>query len=451
MHPARSTMRLSEFTLAAPGDADYDALRTPWNLTIDQRPAFVARPRSANQIAETISFAQSAGLRVTMRGGGHNAGPLGDLSDTVLIRTDALTGVTIDPVRRRARVEAGALWDHVVPEAARHGLAALHGSSPDVGVVGYSLTGGLGWLARRHGLQSSRIHAVELVTADGEFVRADAQHETDLFWALRGGGGSFGAVTALEFDLLPLTHAYAGWLAWDWRHSERVLKRWVEWTADAPEHVTTAARILQLPNLPSIPAPLRGRRLVAIDGAVLGNSAAIAPLRELAPEIDTFEDVPAETLTRLHADPEEPVPAVTDSAMLGPLDAGAIEAFVDVAGPGSCSTLLLAELRQLGGAVARSAADAGALAALDGSFILHGGALALDAYGKAHGEAHARRLVRALEPWVAGRPYANFSEHPTDASTFFAPETYARLQAIKTTVDPNGLFRANHDISRTGA
>src|SRR3954466_15034445 len=141
---------------------------------------------------------------------------MGSLAHTVLVKTERMRGVTIDPVARSARVEAGVLWAEVSEAAAEHGLAALAGSSPDVGVVGYSLGGGISWLARKHGLAANSVTAIELVNAEGELVRADAHHEPDLFWALRGGGGNFGVVTAIELELYPVAEVYAGMLAFPW-------------------------------------------------------------------------------------------------------------------------------------------------------------------------------------------------------------------------------------------
>src|SRR5262249_1530904 len=161
---------------------------------------------------------------------------------------------------------------------------------PDVGVAGYSLGGGMGWYARQLGLQTNSVTAIELVTADGSLVRATAETEPELFWALRGGGGNFGVATALEFALYPTTSAYAGLLAWDWHRWEGVLRRYVDWTASAPDSVPTSLRLMQLPPLPMLPEPVRGRQLIVIDGAVLGDAPepVIAALRELRPEIDTF-------------------------------------------------------------------------------------------------------------------------------------------------------------------
>src|SRR3712207_850453 len=203
-----------------------------------------------------------------------------------------MRGVSIDPDARVARVAAGTIWIEVVEAAAEHGLAALAGSSPDVGVVGYTLGGGLSWLARRYGLAAERVLAIEVVTADGRLVRADRSNEPDLFWALRGGGGSFAAATALEFELIELSEVYAGMLLWDISRARDVVHAWREWTATAPDTITTAIRLLHFPPLPELPDFLRGRSVVVVDGACVADEAAaveiLAPLRALEPEIDTF-------------------------------------------------------------------------------------------------------------------------------------------------------------------
>jgi FAD binding domain/Berberine and berberine like len=441
-----------EGKLVGPHDDGWDAARTPWSLAVDQRPEAVVVAASTRDVVETVRFARETGLRVAPQTTGHNPGPLAPaLEGTLLLKPSGLREVEIDPSRARARVGGGALWDEVVAPAYDHGLATLHGSSPDVGVAGYSLSGGIGWLARRYGLQCNSLTAVELVTADGELVRADEQTEAELFWALRGGGGgNFGVVTALEFDLYPVTEAYAGWLAWDWRHAERVLSRWAAWASSAPDEVTTSARILQLPPFPELPEAVRGRQLVMIDGAVLGDQdeaeALLLPLRSLRPEIDTFDTVPAPSLARLHLDPENPVHLASAHLMLHTLPREAVEAFVAAAGPGSGSTLLLAELRQLGGALARTPARHGALARLDDPFALFGAAVVPDADAARAGAASATRLAGALEPWSSKALYLNFAEHPVDTSSGFEPSTYRRLAEIKAQVDPDGLFRANHAI-----
>jgi FAD/FMN-containing dehydrogenase len=213
-------------TILTCADPGWDDARQAWNLAVDQRPAAVAVPESAQDVVDAVRFARERGLRVAAQGTGHNAGPLGDLADTVLIKTHAMRGLVIDPAARIARAEAGVIWQQVTDAAAEHGLAGLAGSSPDVGVVGYTLGGGMSWLGRTYGLSANNVEAFELVTADGRLVRADAEHEPDLFWALRGGGGSFAVVTAVELRLFPVTEAYAGLLWYPVEQASEVLHAW---------------------------------------------------------------------------------------------------------------------------------------------------------------------------------------------------------------------------------
>src|SRR3954468_24763369 len=306
-----------------PGDPGYDASRMPWNVAVDQRPAAVAYPACADEVSDIVRSAVASGLRVAPQGTGHNAGPLGPLDDTVLLRTSAMTHVEIDAERHAAGIGAGALWADVVEAAAPYGLAALHGSSPDVGVVGYSLGGGIGWYARQLGMSANHVVGLELVLGDGTQVRADADTNPDVFWAARGGGGNFGIVTAIELRLFDIETAYAGMMLWDQEHADRVLHTWAAWTETAPDCVSTSFRMLNLPPMPELPPFLRGRQLVVIDGAVLADderaAAVIADLRALEPEMDTFARVPAASLVRLHMDPEGPTPGVSASTMLAEL------------------------------------------------------------------------------------------------------------------------------------
>lgn len=436
-----------------PGDPAYDAAVIPWNLAVRQQPAAVATPTTAAEVADVVRWARRAGLRVAPQSTGHNAGPLAaqGLDDVVIVRTGALDEVVIDPATRRARVGGGAVWLPAVEAAAGHGLAALHGSSPDVGIAGYSLGGGMGWYARALGLACNSLTAVELVTADGEIVRADALREPELFWALRGGGGNLGVVTALEFRLYPITDAYAGFLVWDAADAERVLPAWAQWANRAPDEVTTAFRLLNLPPIPEIPEIVRGRHIVMIDGAVLGDdefgAAVIADLRALGPEIDTFGRMPAAALARLHMDPEGPSPGVGASTMLAGMPQEAVDTFLAQVGPGSGSSLMVAELRQLGGALGRSHPGGGVLDRFDGQFAAFLGAPAVTPEIAARGLEDAHAMTRALVPWASRQEYLNFVEEPTDTSRGYAdPRSYQRLAAVRRTVDPDGLFVANHPV-----
>src|SRR4029077_12085306 len=305
-----------------------DEARTPWNVAVDQQPALIVVPANSADVQATVRFAMANGLRVAPQGTGHGVATLGDLSDAVLARMHALRDVQIDVEAQQARVGAGVIWEEVVNPAAEHGLVALHGSSPDVGVAGYTLGGGLGWLARKHGLAANSVTAIEVVTADGEFHRVDHAHEPDLFFALRGGGGNFGVVTAFEFKLYPLEEAYAGWLMWPWEDSERVLSTWRDWTETTPDEVTSVGRIFQFPPIDLIPEALRGRNPMVVEVAYMGDEESgrqlLQPLFDLEPEMSTMATIPAAGLVRLHAAPEGRTPAIGDGAMLHSLPDEAI-------------------------------------------------------------------------------------------------------------------------------
>jgi hypothetical protein len=437
-------------TIAVPGDRSWDEARAAWNLAVDQRPAMVAIPANVDDVVAVVAFARRNDLRVAAQGTGHNAAAIASLERTVLVKTSALRGVEIDAPARRARVGAGTLWAEVTGPASAHGLAPLAGSSPDVGVVGYSLGGGLSWLSRRHGLAANSVLAIEIVTADGRVVRTDRDHEPDLFWALRGGGGSFGVVTAMEFVLYPAQEVYGGAMLWPWERATEVINRYAEWCRTAPDSISTSIRLLQVPPMPDIPEALQGRCFVAIDGAHLGDEASgaaiLAPLRELEPEIDMFAMMPPAALSHLHMDPEQPVPAIGDGMLLDDLTPAAVDALVAAAGPGSGSPLLSVELRQLGGAIGVPPAEHGALAKVSGAFALFAVGVPMDAEVGAAIDAQLERVAEAMDPWDAGRRYLNFTERPADATAFFPETTYRRLRAVKSAYDAGDVFVSNHPV-----
>ena len=439
-------------TALAPGDDGWDAARRAWNLAADQHPAAVVLARRADDVRATVDFARERGLRVAPQATGHAASGIASLEGTILLRTSRMDGVDIDAGARRARVEAGALWGEVGARAGEHGLVGVHGSAADVGVVGYTLGGGLGWVSRLHGLATNSVLAFEVVTGDGELVRADQVSEPDLFWALRGGGGSFGVVTAMEFSLYPLTEAYAGMIAWPADRGPEVLRAYLELTRDLPDEMTAWARFLTLPPLPQVPEFLRAKPIVDVTACYLGREAdgaeLLRPLLDLGePLLNTFGTIPAAGLSALNGDPEEPVPGLGDGDLLGELSPEAVDALVDVAGSGSGSPLLSVQLRQLGGAMARPPANGGATAALDAEFAVYSVGMAADPDGAAAVGAHVKKVHQALEPWSATRRYLNFVDQPAPAAQSFDEDTYSRLQEVKAAYDPDGVFRANHEVA----
>jgi len=445
---ARPSLRLRG-VVVRPGDAQWDTARQAFNLTVDQQPAAIAFPADVADVAVAIRYAAAEGLRVAPQRTGHNAAPLGSLEDTLLVRTDALQGVEIAERTRRARVKAGAKWEDVVPAASELGLAALHGSTGDVSVVGYTLGGGLGWYARQHGLAANSVSAIELVTADGEFVRADHDNEPELFWALRGGAGNFGVVTALEFALFEQPLDYAGVLFFPWERASEVLHAWHEWLPTTPDEVTSVGRILQFPPLPMVPEPMRGQKFAIVEAVYTGTEEEgeelLAPLRALGPAIDTFAMVPPSGIAELHMDPPHPVAGLTGHRLLRELGPQGIDELVEAAGPESGSSLLSVELRQLGGALGRTAPHHGAIDRLNADYAYFGVGMAPTPELAAATAAGLRQVDAALAPYDAGL-YANFTEHRASADSFFGAKTADRLRAVKRAWDPDGLFQANYAI-----
>ncbi|HEY2638017.1 MAG TPA: FAD-binding oxidoreductase, partial [Solirubrobacteraceae bacterium] len=422
---------LVEGDVVLPCEEGWDDARQAWNLAVDQRPAAVVLPESAEDVLATVQAARAAGLRVAPQGTGHNASPLGDLSDTILLKTSRMRGVEIDPVAKVARVEAGALWADVVGPAAAYGLAALSGSSHDVGVVGYTLGGGASWLVRKYGPASRHVQAVEIVTADGELLRADADNNPDLLWAVKGGGGSFGVVTALEFSLFEITDVYAGTLFFAYERSEEVLTAWARWTKEMPNEMTSVGRMLQFPPIPDLPEFLSGKSFAVIETIYCGDPVEgerlVAPLRELGPTMDTVASMPVEGLLQLHMDPPEPVPGKGGGALLADIDDEAIRAVVATAGPGARSPLLSVEIRHIGGAAAEPHPEEGAAVSIPEPYAMFAVGMAIPELVEAV-ERYVSLVQTAVEPWSTGRGYLNFVEEPTDAATLFEREAYARLR-----------------------
>lgn len=449
----RALDSLIQGSIHAPGDPDFDQARQAWNLSVDQRPAAVALPESANDVAKIMRFARDRGLRVAPQGTGHSAGGLeGRLAGSILLRTDRMRAVRVDPERRRARIQAGAVWIDVTAPAAEHGLAALAGSSPDVGVVGYSLGGGISWLSRRYGMAANHVTAVDVVTSDGRRLRASAESHPDLFWALRGGGGSFAVVTAIEIELFPIAEVYAGAMFWPQERAREVLQAWREWTLqELPDEIISVGRILNPPPLPEVPEPVRGKRFVVVEAMYLGAEAEgaelIAPLRALEPAMDTFATIPAVALSHLHMDPEHPVPGRGDGMLIGSTSAEMVDAFVDASTGEAGSALLSAELRQLGGAIARPAPENGATGSLDAAYAMFAVGSAPTPELIAAVEAQVGDVKQALAPYDAGYTYLNFTERDIDSRELYRQEyTHRRLRAVKATYDPAELIQSNHPI-----
>ena len=293
--------------------------------------------------------------------------------------------------------------------------------------------------------------AIELVTAGGEQIRVDAENEPDLFWAPRGGGGSFGVVTALEFRLLPLPEIFAGALLFPAEQASEVLQGWSEWTGGMPEEMTSVGRLMNFPPIPEVPEPFRGKSFAMLEVIYCGDPSdgeeLVAPLRKLGSGgMDTIQAQPPAGIAELHMDPPTPVPYTSESLLTHELPASAIDSLVEAVGPGSGSQLASVELRHGGGALSRAPHDAGALASLPGSFITFavGFVPAPEAMAPTHAWLGAYKS--ALEPYDAGS-YFNFVEHSFDITQIFPPEILDRLREVKQRYDPENLFQSNHPVT----
>ncbi|MBL8058798.1 MAG: FAD-binding oxidoreductase [Anaerolineales bacterium] len=443
--------------LIAPDHARYDEARRAFNLANTQRPALIVEALSAADVAEAVRFAWEANLGVAIQSTGHGAQPA---DGALLILTHLMKGVQINAQARTAWVEAGVQWGEVLAPAQAAGLAPLLGSSPGVGVVGYTLGGGLGWLARKYGLAADSVRAFEVVTADGRVRRASAVENADLFWALRGGGGSFGVVTGMEIQLYPVTTVFGGNLIYPLELAPEVLARYRRWIAQAPEALTSSVLIMNFPPLPAVPEFLRGKSAVIVRGLYCGPVAeGEALLREWlewqAPLANLWRAMPFSEVASVSNDPLDPVPAYNTGAWLRGLSDTSIDAIIEygAARPGRAAPIFV-EVRHIGGALGRVAREANAFGNRDAELLLSVAAMAPTPEVRRLVESHAQQLKQALAPDLTGGVYMNFLEREEARARTrdaYRPENYRRLRALKAQFDPDNLFRFGFNIPPTEA
>jgi FAD binding domain len=428
--------------LARPGDDRFARLATPWNLAETSRPAAAVEARGEQDVVDAVRFATAAGLPVVVQATGH--GTVGNLDGALLIHTGRLDECVVHP-DGWARVGAGVRWRQVLDAAAPHGLAGLAGSAPHVGVAGYTTGGGLGPVSRTFGYASDHVRAFEVVTGDGESRRVTPGHE--LFAALRGGKGTVGIVTALEFDLIRQPEVYGGAVWFDGSAAADVLDTWRTWSAALPEQATTSVALMQLPPVPEVPPPLAGRLTVAVryvwTGSAGDGEELLRPLRTVAePIADTVTTIPFTAIGTVHSDPVDPMPVHDTTDMLHSLPEAALDALLGVAGPGSGSPLVVVELRQLGGALARPPAHPDMLCQRSAAYNLAAiGALVPPVADLVPARGAAVRA--ALSPWATGGAEPNFAAGAGTerVARSYDPETLARLTALAEKYDPARILR----------
>jgi FAD/FMN-containing dehydrogenase len=441
-----------------PGDPDYDTARLAWNLTVDQHPALIVVPESVDDVVEAVRHARDAGLGVAVQATGHGVAVEAD--GCLLVLTHRLDDVHIDADAWTAWIGAGVKWGAVLGPAQAHGLAPLLGSSPDVGAVGYTLGGGMGWLARRFGLSADHVRHLEVVTADGEVRKVSADENADLFWALRGGGGgSLGIVTGMEIDLVPVATVYAGNLLYPAELAREVVARYREWTATAPDELTSSFALMNLPDIDLVPDLLRGRSFVIVRGCYCGPVAEGEEQLRFwrdwrTPEIDLFGPMSFADSAAISMDPVDPTPSLSTADWLDDVD----DDLADVLtrhlferpaelGP---SAVLFAAVRHAGGAMSAVDPASAAYSNRDAEYLLQIAGIAPMPEVMAAFKTQVAEIRRDLAGHTTGATYLNFlelDEKRERTRHAFGAESWSRLQALKAEIDPENLFRHGFDLA----
>jgi FAD/FMN-containing dehydrogenase len=438
--------------LATPGDPDYDALRASWNLTFDQRPALVVEAADADDVVAALGFAHEHRLTVAMQSTGHGAALT--CEGGLLVRTGRLRTVEVDPVLRVARIGAGARWTDVLPQVAPHGLAPLLGFNAHLGVVGYTLGGGLGWLGRKHGLAVDSVRALDVVLPDATHVRVTPETEPDLFWALRGGASNFGVVVALELSLVEAPALFGGMILYPGERAAEVISAYADWISGVPEEVTSSIAVIRIPPLPAVPEPLRGRTVTAIGACVLAEpqhaETLLAPVRRLGePVADLFRPLGVGDLGEVAMDPVDPLPSSGHAELVGSMTP-AVQALLAATAEGE-RPFSIVELRHLGGALARDGVP-GPIARIDGELLFHVEAVTPPGPAGAAVRSAIEELAAAAKPHATTAMLPSFlgelESGPARLAQAYAAEARPRLAALKRRYDPDDRFCFGRPIPR---
>jgi FAD/FMN-containing dehydrogenase len=447
-------------TVIRPGNEAYDGARALWNGAHDPHPALIVRCAGAADVIAALRFARSQQLEVAVRGGGHSIPGFSSVDGGLVVDLSPMRGVRVDPRARRAFVQGGATWRDVDLETQVHGLATTGGLVSSTGVAGFTLGGGIGWLMRSYGLAIDNLVGAELVTADGQVVYASERENSDLLWALRGGGGNFGVVTSFEFALYQVGPVVAGGgIFFSGDDAEAVVRGWRDWLPSVPDELTTLVTLTTAPPAPFIPEPWHGKRVAGIIGMHSGSLEegleALAPLRKLAePVADLLGPIPYVAMQSL-VDPLQP-PGDGNyfkSHHLQELSDAAIEALL-AGHRWITSPMSEIHVHDLRGAVSRPPAGGSAFPQREAPYVLN--AIAKWPGGGPGPEhaAWARDLVESMEQFGTGAAYVNFLSDAEDSGRLraaYGAETYDRLAEAKAKWDPDNVFHLNQNIKPAAA
>ncbi|HZX05061.1 FAD-binding oxidoreductase [Kribbella sp.] len=428
-----------------PTDEGYAEELSGFNLAVTHTPDVVVGLSSEDDAVAVVRAAAATGTPVRVLATGH--GIPNPIQDGIVVTTTRMTGATVDAESQTAHINAGSRWAEVVAAAAPHGLAPITGASDVVGCIGYTLGGGLGPLARTYGFSSDWARSFRVVTATGAVTAGTTENE-DLFWALRGGKGGFGIVTAMDFALVELSTLYGGSVFFDAEHVAPVFGTWTEWTKSLPEEANSSVVVLRLPPLEFIPAPLRGKTVLSVRFAYVGDAAEgkglFQPIRDAGTTlIDGVGEMAAADIALIHNDPKNPTPSWDRGLLLDELDADFVAAFLDAVGPDQQLPLIAVEIRHLGGATERDVPEGSAVGGRGGACTL--GLIGVPDPGLFEKvlPATVDGILDKLAPWVCAETTVNFAGGfalPGSYQASWPADTFARLAEVRSAYDPDGLF-----------
>jgi FAD/FMN-containing dehydrogenase len=432
--------------LVVAGDARYDEARRVWNGNVDRRPGLIVRCTGAADVQQAVNFARSLGLLVSIRGGGHSAPGYGTNEGGLVIDLSPMKGIRVDPDARTVSAQGGVLWRELDHETQAYGLATTGGTVSNTGITGLTLGGGLGWLMGKHGLTVDNLISADLVTADGEFRKASAKDNPDLFWALRGGGGNFGVVTSFEYRLHPVTQVLGGMVIYPLDQARDVLRFYRDFCGTLPDEAEAYAALLTAPQGMPVAALILG-----YNGPIAEGETVLAPARRFGkPVADVVAPMPYAARQRMLDEPNAThgLQRYWRSAFTEQISDGLIDVMVE--GASSFSSPLSALLFfHMHGAATRVSPLATAFAPRRTQWDFDAIGQWADAGQSATHTGWVRALWTKLEPHLKGSAYVNHlaaDDRPEKVRASYG-DNYARLRALKATYDPKNLFRVNANIA----
>ena len=462
VHTGTASQEVQEFAarvrgeVITPGDEGYDTARQVWNAMIDRYPALIVRCASVADVLNALSFARTHHLVVAVRGGGHNVAGNGTCDDGMVLDLSPMKSMRIDPVRRIARAGAGLTWGEFDHETQAFGLALTGGIQSTTGIAGFTLGGGFGYLARKHGLTCDNLVSADVITADGQFLTASASEHADLYWGLRGGGGNFGIVTSFEFRLFPLGPVLGGMVIYPEARAREVLHFYREYVTTVPDELFTIPLFSTAPAAPHVPPHLHGKAVFNIFLCYAGHpeegERILHPLRTFGPpEVDLVRTRPyTEMQTLLDAANPRGRFNYWKAEYLSGYSDEAIDTLIDYAGrkPSPYSKILLSHLQ---GAISHVGHDETAYIHRTAPFLLNINAMWTDPHEFDKHIGWARDFWAAMQPFSAGGVYVNFlsNEGEDRVRAAYDTNTYERLVALKNKYDPTNFFHLNQNIKPT--